>query len=84
MKTDSATARLTAKEWKAQRETTTLIDSYDYRNENDEDDYVVAALYRTKDRRYIRYIESSGMNSKYSGAGDFCEWLPTKTGWKKF
>lgn len=52
-----------------------VMDTYDFRDDEDEDDYIVARLYKAPDGRHFRYVESSGMNSAPSGAGNFGEWL---------
>lgn len=64
----------------------TELDTYDYRNEDDEDDYVSAVLYEAKDRRHFRYVVSTGMDSSFSGAGHFGEWLTAEEekDWTKF
>ena len=49
------------------------VDASDYRNNDDEDDYINAALYELPDKRLFRLISASGMNSKHAGAGNFGE-----------
>lgn len=56
----------------------TQLDSSDWRDNDDEDNYVVARLYKAPEGTFFRFIESSGMNSSYSGAGKFVEWLDAK------
>lgn len=51
------------------------VDSYDFRHETDEDDYVSMALYRAPDGRLFRYISESGMSSSWAGAMQIIEWL---------
>jgi hypothetical protein len=51
------------------------IDSYDYRNPDDVDDYLSATLHSTPDGRHFRYVINSGMDSVFAGAGNFGEWL---------
>ena len=46
-----------------------------YTNDDDSDDYVTATLYAAADGRSWRYVESTGFNTGYSGAGEFGEWL---------
>ena len=53
----------------------TQIASSDWRRDEDEDSYITAQLYKTAGGRHFRYIESSGMNSSYAGAGKIVEWL---------
>lgn len=62
------------------------IDEYCYRNDEDEDDYVVAVLYETPDGRKFRHIESSGFNSGFDGSGNIGEWLDgaEADAWKTF
>jgi hypothetical protein len=62
------------------------IDSYEYRNPESEDDYIVAFLYETKAGRIFRYVESSGMDSSFAGAGNVGEWLTKaeEKNWKEF
>ncbi|MFN3242940.1 MAG: hypothetical protein ACE37K_15680 [Planctomycetota bacterium] len=64
----------------------TELDSYDYRNQDDEDDYVSATLYRTPDGRHFRFISATGMNTGWAGAADFGEWLVDgeEQTWKSF
>ena len=53
---------------------------------NENDTYIVAELRKCGDGRHFRYIESSGMDSIYAGAGEFGEWLDAGevTKWKVF
>lgn len=64
----------------------TELDTYDYRNEEDVDDYISAILYKTGDGRYFRYVSSSGMDSEFVGAGEFGEWLTAEEAkeWTRF
>ena len=68
------------------REGAQEIDTYDFRSDDDEDDYITALLYKAKSGRHFRSIESSGMSSVYSGAGEFGEWLTTAevANWNEF
>jgi hypothetical protein len=56
-------------------EASTQIDSSDWRDDDDADNYITARLYRAANGKHFRYIESSGMNSSYAGAGNIVEWL---------
>ena len=56
-------------------EASTRIASSDWRDDEDEDNYITAQLYKTAGGKYFRYIESSGMNSSHAGAGKIVEWL---------
>ena len=56
-------------------EASTLMASSDWRDDGDEDNFITARLYKTADGKHFRYIESSGMNSRYAGAGKIVEWL---------
>ena len=62
------------------------LEVHDYRNDDDEDDYISAVLYAVPDDRAFRLISSSGMNSKYCGAGNFGEWLTSeeRAAWRVF
>lgn len=62
------------------------IDSFEHRSDENEDDYIVAQLYRTPEGRLFRYVESSGMDSTFSGAGEFGQWLEAseQAGWNRF
>jgi hypothetical protein len=63
------------------------METYDYRNPDDADDYIAAVLYRLYDGRHFRVISASGKNSPLAGAGSIGEWLPTNDevqNWKKF
>lgn len=51
------------------------LDVYDYRNDEDDDDYISAVLYGLPDGRLFRLVTASGMNSVHSGAGNIGEWL---------
>jgi hypothetical protein len=64
----------------------TRVETYEYRDEGNEDNYIVAELYRCADGRNFRFVESSGMDSVYTGSGDFGEWLTAEEAkkWKKF
>lgn len=64
----------------------TAVDSYEFRNEEDEDDYITATLYETKEGRLFRLVESTGMNSSFAGAGNIGEWLTDEEAkeWNKF
>lgn len=59
----------------------TEVDTYDFRHESDEDDYVSMVLYRTADDRLFRHIISSGMSSQWMGAADIIEWVETDEDW---
>ena len=51
------------------------VDEFAFRNPDDEDDYIVASLYK-QGKKHFRVIESTGMNNDiYVGAGDIGEWL---------
>jgi hypothetical protein len=68
-------SNMTEEELDKALESATRIDEYDYRNEDDEDDYFTASLHKTNDNRYFRLVESSGYNSDFSAAGNIGEWL---------
>ena len=50
------------------------IDTFEFRDPDDEDNYVIAALHKFG-ADVIREIESSGMNSRHAGAGNIGERL---------
>jgi len=77
---------MTAEELEAALANAASIDSYEQRSDENEDDYVVAQLYRTPEGRLFRYVESSGMDSTFSGAGEFGQWLEAseQAGWSRF
>ncbi|MDP3633602.1 hypothetical protein [Phenylobacterium sp.] len=77
---------MTPEELEAALKSGASIDSFDYRSEESEDDYIVAQLYRMPDGRLFRYVESSGMDSTFSGAGEFGQWLAAseQAGWSRF
>jgi hypothetical protein len=62
----------------------TAVDSHEYRNEDDEEDYFTATLYKTKEGRPFRYIDSTGMSSSLTA--DRGEWLSEEeiVNWKEF
>lgn len=53
----------------------TKVASSDWRDEEDEEKHITAHLYKAVDGRHFRFIESSGMNTGYSGATGIVEWL---------
>jgi len=59
----------------------TELDSYDFRHETDEDDYVSMVLYRASDDRLFRHIIASGMSSSWAGATDIIEWVEEEELW---
>jgi hypothetical protein len=62
------------------------METYHYRNRDDEEDYIAAVLYRLFDRHF-RVVNASGKKSPLAGAGNIGEWLPTNEevqNWKKF
>lgn len=79
-------SEMTPEELETARTSATAVDSYDYRNDDDEDDYFSASLYETTDGRRFRVVESSGMNSQFEGAGDIAEWLTDEEAksWNEF
>lgn len=77
---------MTAEELEAGLRSGSSIDSFEHRSDENEDDYIVAQLYRTPEGRLFRYVESSGMDSTFSGAGEFGQWLEAseQAGWSRF
>ena len=51
------------------------VDTHEYRNPDDEDDYFTMTLYRTSSGRHFRVMESSGMNSRFDGVMNDGLWL---------
>lgn len=51
------------------------IDTFEFRNEDDEDHYIEATLYQAKDGRKFRVVDASGMNSVLNGAAGGGEWI---------
>jgi hypothetical protein len=51
------------------------IDSFDFRDPEDEDDYYSAWLYKTPDGRHFRLVPTAGMNSYFAGYTGTAEWL---------
>ena len=62
------------------------IDGYEYRDPEREDDYFLAFLYRTKAGQAFRYVRTSGMDSRFDGAGNIGQWLTKaeEKNWKEF
>jgi hypothetical protein len=63
------------------------METYNYRNPDDTDDYISAVLYRLFDGRHFRVVNASGKNSPLAGSGSIGEWLPTNDAvqnWKRF
>lgn len=50
------------------------VDTYDYQNEEDSDDYYSIVLYKLPDGRHFRDVIASGYNSSFSAALG-AEWL---------
>lgn len=50
-------------------------DSFEYRAEDDEDDWFTASLYVTPKQKHFRVVELSGYSSIFGGAGEIGEWL---------
>ena len=69
-------------------QTATLVDDggYDSDVSGDEDDYVIASLYRAADGRNFRQVTESGMNSPFDGSGNIGEWLDSSeiANWNQF
>lgn len=61
-----------------------VIDRFDHYNDEDEDDYFSAILYRDTDSRLFRYVESSGMNSIHNGSMGFGQWVVAEDRWADF
>jgi hypothetical protein len=78
--------RMTTEEIEKQVRSAEQVDTHAYRNEHTEDDYFTAVLYKTKQGRYFRLIDQSGMNSQFSGSGNVGEWLEVSevSSWKNF
>ena len=78
---------MTEDEVRQSRTAAETMETYDYRNPDDHDDYICAVLYRLFDGRHFRLINASGMSSPLAGAGNIGEWLPTNEdvqNWKMF
>lgn len=61
------------------------VDSFDYRNAHDEDDYFSITLYQMPDGRYFRFVTASGFNSAFDGATGVGDWVadPSDGSWKE-
>ncbi len=75
MEDDIVTATMSDTELETVLQTATLVEEYESSADGDEDDYVIASLYKASDGRHFRHVTSSGMNSPYDGAGNIGEWL---------
>ena len=78
---------MTEDELRQSRSAAETMETYDYRNPDDEEDYISAALYRLFDGRHFRFINASGKKSPLAGSGNIGEWLPTNEevqSWKSF
>lgn len=78
---------MTQDELRWSRTAAETMETYDYRNPDDVDDYISAVLYRLFDGRHFRLINASGAGSPLGGAANIGEWLPTNEevqNWKKF
>jgi hypothetical protein len=78
---------MTEDELRQSRSAAETMETYDYRNPDDADDYICAALYRLFDGRHFRLINASGKRSPLAGAGNIGEWLRTNEevqNWKRF
>lgn len=56
-------------------EISSRVDDFDFRNEDDEDDYFSIVLYKHPDGRHFRWIDGSGMNSVFVGALGLDQWI---------
>jgi hypothetical protein len=65
---------MTDEELEAARASAKEVDTFEFRNEDDENDFIVAVLLKD-DIGHFRVIEHSGMNSVPSGAGNIGERL---------
>lgn len=61
-----------------------IIDRFDHFNDEDDEDYFSAILYRDIDSRLFRYVESSGMNSIHNGSMGFGQWVAAEDRWADF
>jgi len=76
---------MTEKELESSLKDAKRLDEFEFRNEDDEDDWFTAALYMDKKRRVFRVMESSGMNSEFNGSDNIGEWLVDESlDWSKF
>ena len=77
---------MTEEEVEKELATAQELETYEHRNPDDEGDWIEAALYKSKSGRHFRYIESTGMESFYAGAGNIGERLSNEEleAWKKF
>ncbi len=66
---------MTSDELEQAKADATEVDTFDYRNDADDDDYVSLVLYKTAGGRHFRYISSSGFNNAFSGVVDSGQWL---------
>ena len=67
--------------------TATLVEEGGYDSSgDDQDDYVMASLYKAADGRHFRHVTQSGMDSPYDGAGNVGEWLDADEigNWQQF
>ena len=51
------------------------IEAFDYANDDDAEDHFSIELYKHPDGRHFRWIDASGMNSRFNGALGFDQWL---------
>jgi hypothetical protein len=75
-------------ELEAALKTATLVEEggYDSDASGDEDDYIIASLYKATDGRHFRVVTQSGMDSPYDGGDNTGEWLDAAevATWDKF
>jgi len=79
-------SEMTTQELETSLASATQVDTYEFRNEDDEDDYFTATLYKARDGRHFRVVDSSGMNSQFDGSSGFGQRLTDKEvkNWNEF
>lgn len=56
-------------------ETSTKLEDFDHATADDSDNYYTISLYQHSDNRHFRWIDASGMNSRFNGSLGFDRWL---------
>lgn len=62
--------------------TSTEVARYDHKNNENDDDYFAAVLYKTADGNHFRIVEMSGFSSEFDGAGNASpQWVEDAGAW---
>lgn len=60
---------------RAMKAVSSLMETYDFRDDNDDDNFFSIELYKTPEGKHFRFVATTGMNSAWAGAMNFYEWV---------